>query len=71
MPWYVITKEAGGTEERSSAFGMEERALGFACDLLAAGVRVLRIEGPEDAEISGKKVAERCSARKVRRPTRQ
>ena len=47
MGWHVITQEADGVEGRSSALASEAAALGFARDLIASGVEVLRIEAPD------------------------
>ena len=51
MTWHVLTIEADGDEAVSSDLGSERNAISFAADLIAAGIRVARIEG--SAEVIG------------------
>ena len=44
--WYIVTREAGGGEGRSSRMISQEAALAWAGDLEHGGIPVLRIEGP-------------------------
>ncbi len=53
--WRVVTDQSDGVEAFTSALRSQEHAVGYACDLLAAGISVARIEGP-GVEIGAEKV---------------
>ena len=69
MSWRVITGEVDGGEAVSTAFASQHAAVDFAHDLIAAGLHVLRIEGPEQP-IPGDAVAALCAGLK-RAPRRR
>ncbi len=64
MVWHVVTKEADGIEGRSSAMSSEVSALSFACDLLASGVEVLRVDAPDGGMIDAAAIAVWCGGRR-------